>query len=63
MYEYNEEMVIKALAITIDRIKNGKVNNSVLGLTSYTNGILKNSIGNVEIPGKIKEEYKIEEWI
>ncbi|HZK27708.1 MAG TPA: hypothetical protein VFD00_09270 [Thermoclostridium sp.] len=56
-------MVIKALAITIDRIKNGKVNNSVLGLTSYTNGILKNSIGNVEIPGKIKEEYKIEEWI
>ncbi|MBU3227374.1 hypothetical protein [Clostridium algidicarnis] len=58
--------VIKALTITIDKIKKNKIDTTIRSLVSYTKGILKNNnrLGKpVNIYKVLKKEYNLERWI
>ncbi|MPN07821.1 hypothetical protein SDC9_155093 [bioreactor metagenome] len=58
--------IIKALTITIDKIKKKKIEGSVNTLLSYTSGILKNNAETgtpVNIFDNLKEQYNLQNWI
>lgn len=64
--DFNVSDIIKALTITIDRIKRNKIEGTINSLLSYTNGILKKTAetGNpVNIYENIKEQYGLNKWI
>ncbi|MCY6957431.1 hypothetical protein [Clostridium brassicae] len=58
--------IIKALTITIDKIKRNKMDGTVNTLFSYTNAILKNNNEagtHVNVYDSLKEQYNLEKWI
>lgn len=59
--EYEEEDIIKALAISINKIKSGKVSGTVSWLINYTSGILRND--SITIWDNLIEKFKLNEWI
>lgn len=59
--EYEEEDIIKALAISINKIKSGNVSGTVSWLINYTNGILRND--SITIWDNLIEKFKLSEWI
>jgi len=64
--DFNVSDIIKALTITIDRIKRNKIEGTTNSLLSYTNAILKRTAetGNpVNIYENIKEQYGLNKWI
>ncbi|WP_148204856.1 hypothetical protein [Clostridium kluyveri] len=61
--KYDEVDLIKAFAITIERIKTNKLDNTVDALLRYTVGILNNSPDGIDISEKLIEKYSLENWI
>lgn len=64
--DYKLSDIIKALTITIDKMKKNKIEGTVNTLFSYTNAILKKTIeaGNsVKIYDSLKEQYGLNKWI
>lgn len=64
--DFNINDVIKALTITIDRIKKNKVEGTVGTLISYTSGILRKTAetgDSVNVYGNLNEQYDLEKWI
>lgn len=58
--------IVKAITITIDKIKKQKIDGTVNTLLSYTSGILKKSVEGgtpVNLYGNLKEQYNLKKWI
>ena len=63
---YEIDNIIKALTITVDKIKNNKIEATVAALINYTKGILKRAEEeekDVFIYDTLKEKYKLDKWI
>lgn len=60
--DYNEDMVINALAITINKIEKEEIHNSIQSLRNYTKGILRNSGDYVKVSKFIEEKYQLARW-
>ncbi|OAA85086.1 hypothetical protein [Clostridium ljungdahlii] len=58
--------IIKALAITIDKIKKKHIEGTIKTLINYTKGILNKGIENgedIKVYPKLIEEYNLDKWI
>lgn len=60
---YDEEDLIKALAITINGIEKGKISSNLNTLLNYPRGILERSEDGVEIYDNLAKKYNVDEWI
>lgn len=61
--EYFEQLnIIKAFVITIDRIKDNRIEATVAALIRYSKGILNNTLDSIDITERLFNEYNLGEW-
>lgn len=64
--KFDTNNIIKALAITIDKIKNNKLDGTIKGFLGYTFTILRNNFeakNEIVISQKLHDYYNLDEWI